>query len=453
MSAAAFRRHRLPALVCAAAVFTACAALPGIAGSGARAQDRDCYRARSHVTGERVWVCRDARGQWEVAPERRRLPQRGIARPSAPVIINRPLAAPAPPPPRVSGRAAGAGDALTAAAVRADNLSLQRALNAAGCDAGRADGVWGAQSRRAARCFQRSIGAPLTGELTDDQVSWLRDLTRDQVAGLDSAPVGDGAVAEEGADTEDRFGDDSDNVGDAGEEDALPDPVGLPDLRIDVSRERMRDGEAGHGARDDAPGHAPAPGDDPAETVVLDDARDGAEAIADAWRSESDRLASVLSDDPAAADAPRPDAPRPDTPRPDAPPKPAATPPAPRIAAAPTPLNAPSPPAGPAAVEHERTRARQAEIARLAPMLGLEPTELRAACRQGMRERQDEITPMVLMFNRVCRAHAYAENDDMLKLGYDARLAAAGDREAQQAMAERRKAAEAAQSGRDAAKP
>ncbi len=429
-----------------------------LASPAAAQQDRDCYRARSHRTGEPVLVCRGERGQWEVEPQSarntrsfRRSTERTRPAPSPPRILGSPLLAPRLTSGRVSAPDGGADQ------VRSDNIELQKALAAIGCGAGAPDGVWGAQSRRGARCFQRTIGAPQSGLLADDQIAWLKQLANPSGEALDSsararigAPPPDSSdvmieptelepafeTAEElsnepladaqattdrpvherldqsetaSADELTAAAEAADPVSpDEDQTRAVKDPVGLPDLRIDVSQER-------------APAQLARPcfGDDSAAIAECEteemNRTDAPEDVAQAWRDQDNRLAAVLGEKPELKQDDRAEA----------------------VAPPPTP-------------EAVTMRARQSEIARLAPLLGLDPAELTGDCRQGMRERQAKTTPVTTMFNRVCRAHAYAINDEMLKLGYDARLAAAGDREAKNAMQIRRQEAERARESRAA---
>lgn len=574
---------RLPLLL--AFPLTAALALGLAAPEPAAAQGADCYRGRSHATGERVWICRDARGEWVVTPESHRRvieaprPLPPSVRPGSGLAYRRdrlPDAAPEAPRPRALAPATPPAPAPAAGAeVRRENRRLQAALNLIGCPAGALDGEWGAASRRAARCFQRSIGARATGQLTTDQADWLIEIaTRQggdgrlaalaeaeaaaripedaapsagreaedqnvenakpddarapaantpsapQAAAQPGAPRANGPLARErtqvetpappsdsaeprlitpaprvalprlpappealapsgperdaptagspdlagsrepdrlatprlgapahrvapgwnageGAaspplDTDDRRSaselvlprilaeppqrpgyegaDESDTLV-AQERARADDPVGLPDLRIDVRRERA--------AAPDAAGICDNARDESCGAEALEEERDSTEAVAEIWAAERRRIAEATGGAaPSVADKGTEDIARlaPNTAQPD---------------------RARRAPAGES----------QEEIARLAQILGLQPAELSDACRKGMAVRQSEKAPWTGLFNRVCRAHAYAVGDEMLKLGYDARLAAAGDAEAKAAMAARRAAREARRDG------
>ena len=54
-----------------------------------------------------------------------------------------------------------------------DYKAIQSILNAAGFDAGAADGVWGRGSRTALKTFQKSAGLPATGALNSETLSRL----------------------------------------------------------------------------------------------------------------------------------------------------------------------------------------------------------------------------------------------------------------------------------------
>lgn len=98
---------------------------------------------------------------------------------------------------------------LNQAEITQDARRIQSALNARGFDAGPEDGQPGSRTRRAIEEFQTSIAAPVTGELTRDQLAVLMgaaDLAQDDTAAAaaggtaDAAEVGsrDGLVLVDG---------------------------------------------------------------------------------------------------------------------------------------------------------------------------------------------------------------------------------------------------------------